>query len=182
MLQKATKLLQGSPSSQIVKKKLTDDEIRDLQQELTTKDHMIPLAQLCVKLNTDATNGLTEKQAAEILLKVGPNALTPPKVTPEYIKFIKCMFHGFAGLLWACSILCYILYGISMATQGSGDGVEWLGLIITAICIFSGVFAYKQESKSTKVNESLIISTSVFDSKKNLLICVLLSYMNIIFM
>ncbi|XP_053987982.1 sodium/potassium-transporting ATPase subunit alpha-like [Hylaeus volcanicus] len=143
-----------APSSQVVKKKLTEDEINDLHQELSTRDHLIPLKQLCEKLNTNLITGLTEQEANDALLRDGPNALTPPKVTPEYIKFIKCMFHGFATLLWACSALCFLLYGISMLIEGTGGGNEWLGFIIAAICIISGVFAYIQESKNTKVMES----------------------------
>ncbi|XP_076182319.1 sodium/potassium-transporting ATPase subunit alpha [Ptiloglossa arizonensis] len=140
--------------NQVVKKKFTDNEIKDLQQELTTKDHIISLERLCEKLNTNLEKGLTEEQVNKVLLRDGPNALTPPKVTPEYIKFVKCMFHGFATLLWACSALCFLLYGISILTEGTGSGNEWLGLIIVLICIISGVFAYIQESKNTKVMES----------------------------
>ncbi|XP_054004753.1 sodium/potassium-transporting ATPase subunit alpha-like [Hylaeus anthracinus] len=143
-----------APPSQVVKKKLTEDEINDLHQELSTRDHLIPLKQLCEKLNTNLITGLTEQEANYALLRDGPNALTPPKVTPEYIKFIKCMFHGFATLLWACSALCFLLYGISMLIEGTSGGNEWLGFIIAAICVISGVFAYIQESKNTKVMES----------------------------
>ncbi|KOC67548.1 Sodium/potassium-transporting ATPase subunit alpha [Habropoda laboriosa] len=156
MIRAASKILHRVQSShtQITKKKLTHEELIDLQQEFITHDHVIPLEQLCEKLNTDPTTGLTEEQAKDILLDVGPNALTPPKVTPEYIKLLKCMVHGFAGLLWVCSILCYILYGISMLMEGTGGGIEWLGIIITLICLISGFSAYIQESKNTKVMES----------------------------
>ncbi|XP_076242819.1 sodium/potassium-transporting ATPase subunit alpha [Calliopsis andreniformis] len=139
---------------QVVKRKLTEDEIRDLQQELSTNDHTIPLQKLCEKLNTDAVKGLTEEAAQNLLLLEGPNALSPPKVTPEYIKFLKCMFHGFASLLWICSALCFILYGVSVLIEDTGGGIEWVGLIITFICLISGIFAYIQESKNTKVMES----------------------------
>lgn len=150
MIYAAGKILHKS-ASQISRKKLTGEEIKNLQQELITQDHMIPLEQLCVKLNTNVASGLTNEEAEKLLLEVGPNALTPPKVTPEYIKFLKCMFHGFAGLMWACSLLCYLLYGISMATEGESGGIEWLGIIIMIICLFSGFCAYIQETKNTKV-------------------------------
>lgn len=161
MFHAANKVLKKSPS-QISKKKLTDEEIRELQQELTTQDHMIPLEQLCKKLNTNVVTGLTKEEATKVFLEVGPNALTPPKVIPEYIKLIKCMFHGFAGLLWVCSLLCYILYGISMATEGEGGGTGWLGLIIMLICLFSGFCSYIQESKNIKVNKSLVVILRMF--------------------
>ncbi|XP_034187714.1 sodium/potassium-transporting ATPase subunit alpha [Osmia lignaria lignaria] len=153
-MQRASKIMRQASSTPIIKKKLTEEEIEDLHQELNTKDHMIPLEQLCEKLNTDIVNGLTQEEANNVLHRVGPNSLTPPKVTPEYIKFMKCMFHGFAGLLWGCALLCYILYGLSMGLEGTGGGIEWLGVIITLICLISGICAYIQESKNTKIMES----------------------------
>ncbi|KAG7204797.1 hypothetical protein KM043_005204 [Ampulex compressa] len=139
----------------IHKKKLTEAEIQDLHQELDTNDHVIPLGNLCEKLNTNKETGLTEDVAVKVFLRDGPNALTPPKVTPEFIKFLKCMFHGFAALLWVCAILCFILYGIGFLLDGTSDpGTMWLGVIIVIICLISGIFAYIQESKNTKVMES----------------------------
>ncbi|XP_076277316.1 sodium/potassium-transporting ATPase subunit alpha [Lasioglossum baleicum] len=136
------------------RRRTTTNEIEELHKEISTNDHMIPLKRLCEKLNTDVKNGLTEQHAREVLDREGPNALSPPKETPEYIKFLKCMFHGFASLLWACSILCFILYGVSMLTEGSGGGIDIFGGIIVMVCIISGVFAYIQESKNLKVMES----------------------------
>lgn len=137
------------------KKKLTENEIEDLHQELTTEDHIIPLPRLCEKLQTNATTGLTFSQAESVLEKNGPNALTPPKLTSEYIKFLKCMWGGFACLLWMCAALCFILYAVDVLTDGDeGEGIEWFGIIIVAICIISGLFAYIQESKNSKVMES----------------------------
>lgn len=67
------------------------------------------------KLNK-AVQGLTDSQAAEILARDGPNALTPPKTTPEWVKFCRQMFGGFAMLLWLGAILCFLAHGISVAT------------------------------------------------------------------
>ncbi|XP_078040366.1 sodium/potassium-transporting ATPase subunit alpha [Augochlora pura] len=138
----------------VVKKKHIDNDIEDLHKELSTNDHTIPLKRLCEKLDTDINNGLTEDKARGILDREGLNALSPAKETPEYIKFLKCMFHGFASLLWVCSLLCFILYGISVLTNNTGDGIDLFGMIIVMVCIISGVFAYIQESKNTKVMES----------------------------
>ncbi|VDN34330.1 unnamed protein product, partial [Cylicostephanus goldi] len=44
--------------------------------------------------------GLTRAKAAEVLARDGPNALSPPRTTPEWIKFCKNLFGGFALLLW----------------------------------------------------------------------------------
>ncbi|XP_072754932.1 sodium/potassium-transporting ATPase subunit alpha-B [Anoplolepis gracilipes] len=143
------------PSSlHLHKKKLTELEIEELHQELETIDHMIALDILCEKLNTNTETGLTNEEALKIFVRDGPNAMSPPKVTPEYLKFLKCMFHGFAALLWVCAILCFILYVVTYFMRQPDIGIVWLGIIIVLICITSGVFAYIQESKNIKVMES----------------------------
>ncbi|XP_014475734.1 PREDICTED: sodium/potassium-transporting ATPase subunit alpha-like [Dinoponera quadriceps] len=147
-------VLSRTSSVHVHKKKLTEQEIEELHQELETVDHLIPLADLCEKLNTDPKSGLTEEQALAIFLRDGPNALSPPKVTPEYIKFLKCLFHGFALLLWICATLCFILYLVTYMMEEPDIGIIWLGIIIVLICLTSGIFAYIQEAKNTKVMES----------------------------
>ena len=54
--------------------------------------------------------GLTTAQAKETLARDGPNALTPPKTTPEWIKFCRNLFGGFALLLWIGGVLCFVAY------------------------------------------------------------------------
>lgn len=54
--------------------------------------------------------GLTSAKAAEVFERDGPNALTPPKTTPEWIKFCKLLFGGFSLLLWIGSVLCFFSY------------------------------------------------------------------------
>ncbi len=61
--------------------------------------------------------GLTDAKAAEVLNRDGPNALSPPKTTPEWVKFCKQMFGGFALLLWIGAILCFLAHGITVATH-----------------------------------------------------------------
>ncbi|KAL0100646.1 hypothetical protein PUN28_019200 [Cardiocondyla obscurior] len=136
------------------KKKLSKREIEELHQELETDDHIIDLEKLYERLSTNGETGLTSDQVRKIIERDGPNALSPAKVTPEYIKFLKCMFHGFASLLWVCSILCFLLYAFTYFTHEAEAGIAWLGFIIISICIFSGIFAYIQETKNIKVMES----------------------------
>jgi len=119
-----------------------------------TTDHLIALDILCDKLDTNPETGLTEEQVQEIFKRDGPNALSPPKVTPEYLKLLKCMFHGFAGLLWVCALLCFVLYLVTHFMREPDLSIVWLGIIICIICITSGLFAYIQEAKNIKVMES----------------------------
>ena len=53
----------------------------------------------------------------------GPNALTPPPTTPEWIKFAQNLFGGFAMLLWLGAVLCFLAYSIQGGTLFS-KGVE----------------------------------------------------------
>jgi sodium/potassium-transporting ATPase subunit alpha len=56
--------------------------------------------------------GLTQEEAEKRLTELGKNELTPPPVTPEYVKFLKTLVGGFALLLWAGAVLCFIAYAI----------------------------------------------------------------------
>lgn len=53
---------------------------------------------------------MTDANVELVLQRDGPNALTPPKQTPEIIKFLKQLFGGFAALLWAGAILCFLSF------------------------------------------------------------------------
>ena len=70
--------------------------------------------------------GLTNAKAAEFLLRDGPNALTPPPTTPEWVKFCRQLFGGFSVLLWLGAILCFLAYAIQAATEDepAGDNVS----------------------------------------------------------
>lgn len=98
----------------------------DLKQEVDMDDHIVGLDVLCNRLETDPESGLTSEQAREILLRDGPNALTPPKKTSEWVKFSKNLFGGFAMLLWIGAILCFIAYGIqaSSSDEAPDDNVS----------------------------------------------------------
>lgn len=61
-----------------------------------------------------STQGHSPEKAQEILTRDGPNTLTPPKTTPEWIKFCKQLFGGFSLLLWTGAILCFVAYSIQM--------------------------------------------------------------------
>jgi len=66
--------------------------------------------------------GLSVQRANEILAQDGPNQLTPPKTTPEWVKFCKQMFGGFAVLLWIGAILCFFAYSIQASTSEDPPG------------------------------------------------------------
>uniref|UniRef100_A0A674NJX3 Sodium/potassium-transporting ATPase subunit alpha n=1 Tax=Takifugu rubripes TaxID=31033 RepID=A0A674NJX3_TAKRU len=108
-------------------------------------EHKMSVEEVCRKFQTDIVQGLTNARAAEFLLRDGPNALTPPPTTPEWVKFCRQLFGGFSILLWIGAILCFLAYAIQAL---------YLGIVLTAVVIITGCFSYFQEAKSSKIMES----------------------------
>ncbi|KAF8382901.1 eat-6 [Pristionchus pacificus] len=134
-------------------KKGTD--LNDLKQEVKMDEHQIPMEELATRLSTNLETGLTRSKAAEFLARDGPNALSPPKTTPEWIKFCKNLFGGFALLLWVGAFLCYVAYSVDYFTMEypSKDNL-YLGIVLMSVVIITGCFQYYQESKSSKIMDS----------------------------
>merc|ERR1712213_29197 len=127
----------------------------DLKKELELDVHKIELDQLCKRFKTQVDRGLTDSQAKANFAENGPNALTPPPKTPEWVKFCQQMFSGFACLLWLGAILCFIAYSIqASAFEEPPDDNLYLGIVLTAVVTVTGIFSYYQESKSAKIMES----------------------------
>ena len=118
-------------------------------------EHTISLEQLEEEiLKTDFNAGLTKSEAGERLEKFGPNSLTPPHKTPEWIKFLKTMFTGFALLLWVAAILCFLAYGIDSSKGDPSPDNLYVGGAITFVVVVSCLSTFYQENKSSKIMES----------------------------
>nr|P30714.2 RecName: Full=Sodium/potassium-transporting ATPase subunit alpha-1; Short=Na(+)/K(+) ATPase alpha-1 subunit; AltName: Full=Sodium pump subunit alpha-1; Flags: Precursor [Rhinella marina]CAA77842.2 sodium/potassium-transporting ATPase alpha-1 subunit [Rhinella marina] len=132
-----------------------DRDMEELKKEVTMEDHKMTLEELHRKYGTDLTRGLTTARAAEILARDGPNALTPPPTTPEWVKFCRQLFGGFSMLLWIGAILCFLAYGIRKASDLEPDNDNlYLGVVLSAVVIITGCFSYYQEAKSSRIMES----------------------------
>nr|KAF6412734.1 ATPase Na+/K+ transporting subunit alpha 4 [Molossus molossus] len=136
-----------------MKKKKIDME--DLKKEASMNDHKLTLEQLSTKYSVDLTKGLRPEQAREILIRDGPNTLTPPPTTPEWMKFCKQLFGGFSTLLWIGAILCFLAFGIQThhSKEFTKDNL-YLGIVLTVVVIITGCFSYYQEAKSSRIMES----------------------------
>jgi sodium/potassium-transporting ATPase subunit alpha len=99
----------------------------------------------CLLISSSHSQGLSHAKAKENLERDGPNALTPPKQTPEWVKFCKNLFGGFALLLWIGAILCFIAYSIQASTvEEPADDNLYLGIVLSAVVIVTGIFSYYQ--------------------------------------
>ncbi|KAM7421140.1 hypothetical protein PAMA_015348 [Pampus argenteus] len=137
------------------KKKGGTKDMDDLKKEVPITEHKMSVEEVCRKFQTDIVQGLTNAKAAEFLIRDGPNALTPPPTTPEWVKFCRQLFGGFSVLLWTGAILCFLAYAIQAATEDepAGDNL-YLGIVLTAVVVITGCFSYFQEAKSSKIMES----------------------------
>merc|ERR1719220_2885798 len=130
-------------------------KLDDLKKEMEIEDHKIPVEELFKKYKCNPETGLTAAQAKANLERDGPNALTPPPTTPEWVKFLKTLFGGFSCLLWLGALLCFLAYGIQASTlEEPPDDNLYLGCVLTAVVVITGIFSYYQESKSSKIMES----------------------------
>ncbi|XP_076331597.1 sodium/potassium-transporting ATPase subunit alpha-like isoform X2 [Tachypleus tridentatus] len=136
-------------------KKKGGSDLDDLKKEVSMDEHKISIDELCSRLRTNPAKGLTLQRAREIYDRDGPNALSPPKTTPEWVKFCKNLFGGFALLLWIGAILCFIAYSIQAGTfEEPPDDNLYLGVVLAAVVIITGCFSYYQEARSSKIMES----------------------------
>ncbi|CAL1610853.1 unnamed protein product [Knipowitschia caucasica] len=136
-------------------KKKGGKDLDELKKEVPITEHKMSVEEVCRKFQTDIVQGLTTSRAAEFLKRDGPNALTPPPTTPEWVKFCRQLFGGFSVLLWTGAILCFLAYAIQAATEDepAGDNL-YLGIVLTAVVVITGCFSYFQEAKSSKIMES----------------------------
>lgn len=107
------------------------------------------------RYETSIHNGLTAQEAKKRLEESGYNQLTPPKKTPEWIKFMKHLVGGFATLLWTGAILCFAAFIIE--TNSQEDPLKdnlYLGIVLATVVTGTGIVQYIQEAKSDKIMES----------------------------
>ncbi|XP_029375823.1 LOW QUALITY PROTEIN: sodium/potassium-transporting ATPase subunit alpha-1-like [Echeneis naucrates] len=137
------------------KKGKAQKDMDDLKKEVDLDDHKLTLDELHRKYGTDLSRGLSSSRAKEILARDGPNSLTPPPTTPEWVKFCRQLFGGFSMLLWIGAILCFLAYGIQAASEDepANDNL-YLGVVLSAVVIITGCFSYYQEAKSSKIMDS----------------------------
>lgn len=131
-------------SKSIKDKKKTN--INDLKQDIAIDFHKISIEELCTRFHTHPENGLSHRKAKENLLELGPNALTPPKSTPEWIKFMRNLIGGFATLLLVASSLCLLAYGMQWYQLGDWPAADnlYLGLVLAGVVVLTAIFTYYQ--------------------------------------
>jgi sodium/potassium-transporting ATPase subunit alpha len=137
------------------KKEKGKKDMNELKKELELDEHKVEMDVLLSRTQTDKKNGLTSSQAKQYLERDGYNELTPPKTTPEWIKFCKQLFGGFSTLLWIGAILCFVAYTIETSNNANAmkDNL-YLGIVLASVVIITGIFSYFQERKASNIMDS----------------------------
>jgi sodium/potassium-transporting ATPase subunit alpha len=131
------------------KGKAKKEDMEALKQELSMDEHKVTADELAARLNTDLQRGLTQEAAHARLLQDGPNCLSPPKQTPEIIKFLGHLSGWFSILLWVGSILSFIGF---LVDPSSNENL-YIGVVLALVVLVTGIFSYFQESKSSQIME-----------------------------
>eukprot|EP00003_Mantamonas_plastica_P022918 TRINITY_DN3993_c0_g1_i1.p1 TRINITY_DN3993_c0_g1~~TRINITY_DN3993_c0_g1_i1.p1 ORF type:complete len:1091 (+),score=399.48 TRINITY_DN3993_c0_g1_i1:732-4004(+) len=137
-------------SDQIERKKAGKEVAEDKKAELTELDeHTVAIDELYERFNTKPDFGLTSAVAAERLEIEGPNMLTPPATTPEWIKFVQQLTTNFALLLWVGSILSFVGYGLDQTVPEN----LYIGIVLAVVVMVTGIFSYFQERNASEIME-----------------------------
>lgn len=134
---------------QSIGKKNDPKTVQDLKAELEMWEHKVSADELCAKLQTSPETGLSQQEASSRLLRDGPNRLSPPKVTPWFLKFLKQFTNFFAVLLQIGSLLCFLGFILDHESKEN----LYLGIILYLVVVLTSMFTYYQEFKSEKTME-----------------------------
>ena len=125
-----------------------------LKSKLKTDVHTVQLEELYECLATDPERGLSAAEAATRLQRDGPNALKPPKQTPQFVKWLRNTFQCL-GLMFIGGILCLISFIASLAEfefniERTDSCNLALGVVLLAVVLITGTFSYFQKFRSEK--------------------------------
>lgn len=109
--------------------------------------HAVDADTVASLLGSSVTSGLTATVAATALKTHGRNVLSAPSDWPLPVKFIFSMFTGFAPLLWAAVIVCFVCW----ANLSGGLPALTLAIVLTAITFLGGAFVFWQEFQTARV-------------------------------
>jgi len=102
--------------------------------------------------NVGASQGLTSGEAEARLKANGPNRLTPPKETPEIVKFLKQFANPLMALLLVAGALTYMAYALQQPRDKNNLILaSALIIVVTLTCLMS----YWQERSAGNVMASL---------------------------
>jgi len=141
--------------NQIAKRRLSGDERKGgiqvgEDQEVDINEHNLTVQEVLNKYEVKIGEGLTDEQVAQKQREFGKNELTPKKKTPILLLLLYEMIGFFSLLLWLASLLCFIAWFIDSEIPDN----LYLGIVLAAVTLLTGVFSFYQNFKSAAAMES----------------------------
>ncbi|KAM3964517.1 LOW QUALITY PROTEIN: sodium/potassium-transporting ATPase subunit alpha [Aphomia sociella] len=149
--QSSTSLVGARRPSLLTHGSVVVSELNLLKEESHTGDHFLTAAQLETVYRTNIQTGLTDNFAKELLEHYGPNALKELRGNSYWKIFRHNLFGWFQCVLWVGAILNFIAF---FGTDGGGHSEKeylYLGCVITATVVGTGLFGFYQEAKNIAV-------------------------------
>lgn len=106
------------------------------------------------ELQTDAEQGLDEREAKARLKQYGRNELRKAKPTPEWLKFLAQFKNVLVVLLLVATVISFFLWLLRRGEDGP-DGLPYEAIAIFAIVVLNAVMGYVQESRAASAIEAL---------------------------
>eukprot|EP00741_Cyanophora_paradoxa_P006335 tig00000980_g6142.t1 len=150
LIAKAQEVKQKTEAAAQAAKEGKKVEAKDKPPVPEVDDHQIPMEELCRRYETDLERGLTQATFQAHLQQYGPNALTPAKVTPQWVKWLMQMVTPFAIIMWIAAVLCFI--GYSLDRHATDNIILAIALII--VIFATGTFAWYQEKQSGAIMDN----------------------------
>lgn len=150
-------------SNPFSKKKNPDVEMKISQKaneargEYVADEHSITLEELSARLGTNIdyadpknSGGLTTALAEKRMAEEGKNILSPPKSTPEWIKYLLHYANFFMILLEFAATLSCIVYALDHTQQTS----LYIGIFLYIVVVIDCTISYIQERSSSNVMQT----------------------------
>jgi magnesium-transporting ATPase (P-type) len=148
MMRKASKAAMNKKSVADLNKdqgpaaKVKNDDEKKAMRGVPIFEHQMEAKEIAALYSSNIDTGITSLADVEDnRISYGPNELTPPEETPLWMKFIAHQTGGFSLLLWGGGGLCFIVYALD---QSSMDNL-YLGIVLSVVVFFTGIFAFYQE-------------------------------------
>lgn len=111
------------------------EAFRNMEEHKCTEDK---LYEILGTQGYDKTKGLDSDFVRKRLQAEGENKLTEKAAMPWYVMFFKQLTGLFSLLLWLGAVLCFIGYSIDQSDPAN----LYLGIVLTAVVLVTGIFSY----------------------------------------
>ena len=138
--------------------------------EYVTDDHVLDVTALATKFDTHvdvskprASRGLTTDEAERRLRKYGPNTLTPPKVKPQWLKYLIKLSDPFLVMLNLCGVLSIIVWATNTAIMIN----LYLGIVLFPVAFGTAFLTWYQVSLVDTVSHMACHQWIAFESSQH---------------